>query len=285
MKRVVLLLLLAGVVSSQVVAKTGWDARGFKGKVKRCEESDKSSKMIFEFDSSGNEINFESYSFDTDKKKFVQSTKLIRNFTYDARHNVIMKVEVNGSTRDTIRYEYDSLNRVTSETNYSTSRTTSNKYDNKGNLVESAMWDLQGNYAGETSTYSFNTKGLLVELDYHSTGSSGWKNLYKYNEKGQNTGFQRVEIPTVEESDDNEDYDEEESSPTEAVTAEGRYTYDDHGNQIDDEMKNRSPLIFSHSFKNTYTYDSTGNWTKKDVVSSGNVQAPIIRKIEYYPAK
>lgn len=172
MKRIAMLLLVVCIgVSQAKTAKTGWELRGFKGRVKQCEESDKNSKWIFQFDSIGNEISCESYSFNADKKKFVQDGKIIRNFTYDTKRNVVMKVQIEGSKKDTITYKYDSLNRITSETNYSTSTTTINKYDGKGNLVESSDYDLKGNDAGVKTIYSYDTAGLLVEMDYNSNES------------------------------------------------------------------------------------------------------------------
>jgi hypothetical protein len=278
MKKLIMILLLVTSIIVVLQAKniTGWDLRGLKGHVKSCERTvgTDNYKMLMTFDTYGNEIGYTSLDYDSDKKAYIVS--FTRTCTCDANHNVIEKVEAGYDNPVTIACKYNTKNQLVEELNLSAKTTTVYLYDDKGNQTDVLVYNADSQNPVKT-VYVYDVKDQNIECDqYDSEGAEEWKNYYSYDEKGNQIEFRRK----VTVSDYDEETDEEYTTDDTTVTRKSEYN--EQGYLTSEITESTDTYISSAKKTFSYTFDTNGNWTKKNILVEGEEPTFETQVIEYF---
>tara|TARA_B100001113_G_scaffold117938_2_gene96333 strand:- start:1200 stop:2300 length:1101 start_codon:yes stop_codon:yes gene_type:complete len=129
-----------------------------------------------------------SYDYDGEGREILansttgeSSTTVDKN--YDENGNLVyVNTSINGQLRTSIEYQYNSENRVISETSTSiygssqTSRTTNYSYDDSWKLVSKEQHDGSNNWTIYWN-YSYDDKGNQIVEEYNRVGNSPWTTI------------------------------------------------------------------------------------------------------------
>ena len=145
---------------------------------------------------------------------------------------------------------------------YSFSKDKQNKYDEKGNEIESNGYNSDGSLDYKY-TYKYDEKGNKIEWNsYKSDGSLNYKFTYKYDEKGNEIEWNSYN------SDGSLDY-------------KYTYKYDEKGNEIEsNRYKSDGSLNYKFTYK--YEFDKQDNWIKKIIFLNEIPKYILEREYEYY---
>jgi hypothetical protein len=279
MKKLIMILLLLSsiiVLLQAKMPKTGWDLRGLKGHVKSCERTvgTENYKMLMSFDTNGNEISDTSWDYDQDKKAYVVSFTRISK--YDANNNVIQKLETGYGEPSTIACKYNEKNQLIEEINSDSKESTKYTYDDKVNQTEKLVYSEDSETPSKTVSI-YDVKGNEIQChQYNSDGSLEWKNFYEYNEKGQMVDFYRKVTDTEYDEDTDEEYE------IDNITVTRKAVYNEQGFLISEITESTDSYINSAKKTFTYTFDSNGNWTRKNILVEGEEPTFETQVIVYY---
>jgi len=131
------------------------------------------------------------------------------------------------------------------------------KYDDKKNMIETAISRSDGK--SYNFTYKYNFRGNKIEEVSTNKGTQGYKNSWKYDDKGNKIEECRY-------------YSDGHLIEKKAYT----YKYDNKGNKIEEGTYDSNGGVM-----NKYDYDKTGNWIKKTTINNGTVNTVVDRKIVY----
>ncbi len=186
------------------------------------------------------------------------------------------------------------------------------KYDNKGNNIESNMYNSDGKLLNK-SKYKYDDKGNNIESNsYNPNGKLDGRTTHNYDKKGkliESNSYYPIGIlssKTLYQYDDKENLIEEKLYDTISVCVNKNvFQYDDNGNQIElnnympegalfnrkiskyDDKRNVIEInsYFPHdTVHNTYKYefDKNGNWIFKIIFINEIPKYIQERKIEYF---
>ena len=268
MKKLGIILLLAGTVAFGQNKKTGWDAAKLKGKVKtyrildyRFDEQGKpfrgNTELLTEFDPKGRTT-----------KMQVNNNGMIMSYhdTYNSQGYLMESVSKDEDNKvlSTNLYEYDKQGNRTRHDlltdKGSIFMSTFSKYNEKQQLIEKS--NCVGGECDEKRVFTYDDKGYLIQEDKYSKDELTSKTLYKNDAKG---------------------------NPIEQLTydAQGKLlkkvtsTYDAEGNETENAVyRGADTLIQKKTY--TYEYDKKKNWIKRTESENGEPSLIIEQKFEYY---
>ena len=140
------------------------------------------------------------YSYDAQGREILSNTSYGERFytvetTYDEAGNII-KVDslTDGELSNSIEYEYDSVNVLTTETstdywsNGQSSKTTNYSYDDFGKLVSREQHDAGNNWTLYWN-YTYDERGNKITEEFTRTGNSPWATIttFTWNNIIENT--------------------------------------------------------------------------------------------------
>jgi len=129
-----------------------------------------------------------SYDYDGEGREILANSTTGDSFTtidttYDENGNIAyVNTSNNGQLRTSIEYQYNSENRVISETSTTTygssqtSRTTNYSYDDSWKLVSKEQYDGSNNWTIYWN-YSYDDKGNQIVEEYNRVGNSPWTTI------------------------------------------------------------------------------------------------------------
>ena len=268
MKKLGIILLLAGTVAFGQNKKTGWDAAKLKGKVKtyrildyRFDEQGKpfrgNSELLTEFNPKGRAT-----------KMQVNNNGMLMSYhdTYNDQGYLIESVskDEENKTLSTNLYEYDAQgNRIRHDLLTDKGdifMSTFSKYNDKQQLIEKS--NCVGGVCDEKTVFTYDDKGFLIREDKYKKDSLTSKTLYKNDEKGN-----PLERLTYDATD----------KLVKKVTS----TYDKEGNETENVVYKEDGTI-AQKKNYTYQYDKKKNWIKKTESENGEPYLIIEQKFEYY---
>ena len=142
----------------------------------------------YEGEYSLNQDQYTSYSYDSPGREILSNTSYGDRFytvetTYDESGNII-KVDslTDGSLSNSIEYEYNAANVLTSETstdywsNGQSSKTTNYSYDDSGKLVSREQHDAGNNWTLYWN-YTYDERGNKITEEFTRTGNSPWATI------------------------------------------------------------------------------------------------------------
>ena len=207
------------------------------------------------------------YSIKWDEKNRIvsdiQNGNLEYYFTYDSLNNICSSKEIirDKQLESDFRYYYNDKNTLVKKEKYLSNQLISTEtfsYDSSNNLVKIEY--IKGPYS-EMEVFEYDSNNLLVKHEWSD------------NEEGmaEITTFQYVnKQKTLEHW-----LDYEEGEPDGSID----YTYE-NGNEIEVIEKDGDGVITGIE-RNTYEYDSTGNWIKMFIDDDGKYYI-VERTISYY---
>lgn len=161
-------------------------------------------------------------------------------------------------------------------------------YNKKGNLSENTVYSAKDNeviyknlyiygksdkpvskslYQNGQLTYihrySYNNKGLLIELCYYKSESElDFRETYSYDANGNKSTTCRFNTHGQ-------------------LIYKTNYVYDEKGNIIDiSNYSNNNTLLYHYSY--VYEFDNYGNWTERQFYNNSKIDCITVREIEYY---
>ena len=236
------LLLTAGYAFGQV--KTDWDRDNLKQKVK----STKVTMFLTAKDNKNNIIKGEIISnFENRKTTYNSSGEGEEVIYYDANDNVT----------EVIRLPKNDILRERINTYRNPNKGFEDKYDDKGNIIETTYSDDNGNVLTK-SYYKYNDKGYRIEHIYNSINVEPRyrRFVFEYDKKGN-------KVRDIAFNEKGEKIDQ------------ARYRY----NRYNDMVKEKSDKTV---MKYRYKYDDNKNWIEKITISENKPLMISERTIEYY---
>ncbi len=183
-----------------------------------------SARETYEYDSDGNMTKRHRYGKTESDENFEPMSKFA--YKKGKQNNSVEVTLLSYDPNDSSKYEESRSKEVS-------------QYDNQGNLIERATYDLEGSLKWKY-TYKYNAKGdMTEEAHYSSDGSLEYKYIHVYDERG-------YKIESYYTSD----------STTEKTSS---YTYDSNGNMIEEIEYRFNDFYLRHEYK----YDSKGNRVEK----------------------
>ena len=129
-----------------------------------------------------------SYGYDGEGREILTNSTTSDSFTtvnttYDENGNIVyVNTSINGQLRTSIEYQYNTENRVISETSTTTygstqtSRMTNYSYDDSWKLVSKEQYDGPSNWTIYWN-YSYDHKGNKIVEEYNRVGNSPWATI------------------------------------------------------------------------------------------------------------
>jgi len=165
-------------------------------------------------------------------------------------------------------------------------------YDNnKGNKTEMISYNPDGS-KDESCTYKYDSKGNMIEeVWYNTDGKLSKKYRYKYDEKGNQIEMDRYEGRDSLICKDSYKFDDKGeriewnhynlSPPTDgSLSKKVIFKYDETGNMSVENIYLSDGNFESYTYK--YVYAKKGNWKKETIYKNGLPQYITERKIKYY---
>jgi YD repeat-containing protein len=252
-------------------------------------DADGRQTNVTERDGSGTTLSVEADTYDalgrltsTDNNGTPNQPRVVVSNTYDVDGNRTTAVtSVNGSTSYTNSYTYDTLDRLSVETQTGSgiaNKKVSYVYDNAGDVTAVNRYNTSNVFLGQT-TYQYDpTTGrltLLADTPWGSGTSSytdtydlddrrtlvqfnadyaTYNNTYTYDHDGQLTG-ETSDNGGIGNYDYGYDLNGNRTSESDTITADNRVTADTHGTYTYDHEGNRATKV-SGSATWTYAYDA-----------------------------
>ncbi len=268
MKKLGIILLLAGTVAFGQNKKTGWEAAKLKGKVKTYRIMD--------------------YHLDDQGNPFKGNSEFFSEFNPEGRV-IKMRVDNEGnvfSYEDTYNDQGLLVESVSKDDDKKTISTNLYEYDKEGNRIRHDVFTAEGNLF--MSTFSkYNDKKQLIEKSNCIAGNCDEKTTYSYDKKGylvQEEKYNKDGLfsKSIYKNDQN-------GNPLEKLTydAQGNLVrkvtskYDSVGNEIENISYKEDGSV---NEKRTYQleYDKQKNWVKKTEQVNGETTQIIVQEFEYY---
>jgi hypothetical protein len=158
-----------------------------------------------------------------------------------------------------------------------------NKFDDKGNLIETLSYDVNGFIRGKHTRKYDNVGNLIEEIGYNPNKSIAWKNNFKYDSSGHkvesinNSINGNMSWKQVYKNDEKGNNIEVVQYRNNKVDWKDSYKYDDNGHMIERvECDSTGFQISSYFCK----YDKWGNIIEK--LSYNNLKLDSITKYVYF---
>ena len=207
---------------------------------------------------------YETYEYDSNSnltKHTNYENKQIK-YTYDTINR--LTTETYPDSQYNVQYEYDNgtnaLGRVTKITDKS--GTAEFKYNNMGLITEETKRLDGTNY---TTKYNYDSTGLLLSIDYPQVNGQNINVQYEYDELYRIKAMKLNNNTVITNTYDNT------GRLTQKVYGNGTkeiYKYDSKDRLIEQEARASAPLGERQIFLYKYTYDAAGNMTQRDITDS-----------------
>ena len=236
------LLLTAGYAFGQM--EIGWDSSNLKKKVKSIKET--------------------MYYLPTEDMGDVKQGEIISNFenrktTYNSygEGEEVIYYDANNNVTEVIRLPKNDILRERINTYRNPNKGFEDKYDDKGNIIETTYSDDNGNVVTK-SYYKYNDNGNRIEHIYNSINAEPLyrRFVFEYDKKGN-------KVRDIVFNEKGEKIDQ------------ARYKY----NRYNDMVKKKSDDTI---LKYRYKYDDNKNWVEKITISENKPFMISERIIEYY---
>lgn len=231
------------------------------------------------------------------------------------RENSLSEANIKGKVKTLTTYQYDASEKFGQAQKEKLRFTTTNFYNEEGNLTEQNLSYLPSGEITQKRIYEYDEQGNALVKDYNKDGKHQYTYKYIYDKNGKliesnnfdSDGKRTDKRVTQYDTEGNKiitlHYDENDSiewkwtytyenngkkvtlkaiKPDNSISWINIYTYDDNGNEIEDNTVDANGKISTARAYQYDNFDEQKNWGKRIWIYNGKVNEIVERKIQYF---
>lgn len=231
------------------------------------------------------------------------------------RKNSLSEANIKGKVKTLTTYQYEASEKFGQAQKEKLRFTTTNFYNEEGNLKEQNLSYLQSGEITQKRIYEFDEQGNVVGKDYNKDGTHQYTYKYLYDKKGNliesnnfDSNGKRTDKRVTQYNKEGKkiitfNYDENDSikskstytyedngkkmilksvNPDNSINWTQVYTYDDNGNEIGNNDVDENGKIGTTRVYQYDSFDEQKNWIKRIWIYNGKVNEIVERKIQYF---
>lgn len=231
------------------------------------------------------------------------------------RKNSLTEANIKGKVKTLTTYQFKASEKFGQAQKEKLSFTTTNFYNEEGNLIEQNLSYLPSGEITQKRIYEYDEQGNVIVKDYNKDGIHQYTYKYIYDKKGNliesnnfdSNGKRTDKRVNQFDKEGNKNitfhYDENDSiewkwtytyenngkkmtlkaiKPDNSISWTQVYTYDDNGNEIGNNNVDTDGKIGTTRVYQYDNFDEMKNWGKRISIYDGKVNEIVERKIQYF---